>query len=360
VVVVVPGPGPVEDRARELGLDVLIVPQPESGVTGPAGFAAKLFSVFRLSRALRQQRARVAWIHSMVNPWQALAARLAGTLVLWHGHEPTVPGGRYAANLRRWLVRRLAHAVVFAGQSARRAWLGPRTTTDESVLPDGSPKTRPLDFGVLANPLDAATWSQLARREPTRPFPPGASDPVVILASGLYARKGADRLLRGVAAWGRCARIILIGEGRHSPEDRAFLADLERLIEDLPPGIEVHRPGPVSSVADYLAQAHVFASLSRSEVAPLLLIEAMASGVPVIVTDTGDQADMVGHGSRGLVVNDASDPLQVAAALQQVMEDWDGNMTQRCQKARAWAIGTHDPDGAADQARRILSQVLWC
>ncbi len=349
VVMIVPSEGEAARRARDAGLDVLVVCQPEVGLSSGSRLirlCRKVSGTLRLARVLRRERAEVAWIHGMVNLWLGCAAWLAGCRILWHGHELFPPGGARAVAIRRWVVGRLARVVVYAGESARRQWL--RSITCQ----------RARDAGVLPNPLASKLWSRLARHDPQRPAAPRAGKPVVVLASGLYIRKAPDRLLRAVAAWGRPARVILIGEAREGPEEQAFLQELEVQIEVLPPGVTVERPGPVADVVPLLDQAHLFVSLSRSEVAPLLLVEAMACGVPVVVSDTGEQAAMVGYGNHGWVVHDPGDPPGVAAVLQEVMDDPLGETALKCQRARAWALGIHDPQGVRDQAARLIRDVL--
>ncbi len=349
VLMIFPGEGEAARRARDAGLTVIVVPQPEDGIRG--GFALmslwhKVGSALRLSRVLRREHVRVAWIHGMANMWLGLSAWWAGARILWHGHELTVPGSPRSAAIRQWLVGRLAHTVVFAGESSRINW------TKNGTL------GRVQDGGVLANPLPREVWTRLATTEPQRPFPPGASDPVVILASGLYVRKGADRLLRGVADWGRAAHVILIGEGRSGAAEEAFWQDLNTIMANLPAGVSVELPGAVADVFPHLARAHVFVSLSRSEVAPLLLIEAMAAGVPVIVSDTGEQGPLVGWGDRGLVVKDPGSPRSVARTLQEFVQDAEGQTSIRCQKARAFALGMHDPEEAGAHALRLVNSAM--
>jgi SAM-dependent methyltransferase len=60
--------------------------------------------------------------------------------------------------------------------------------------------------------------------------------------------------------------------------------------------------GFVANPADLYARADVFLMLSRHEGLPLALLEAMASGLPVIATDTGGIGEVVRHGRDGLLL----------------------------------------------------------
>jgi glycosyltransferase involved in cell wall biosynthesis len=143
-----------------------------------------------------------------------------------------------------------------------------------------------------------------------------------------------------------------MGEGRVG--EKSFLEELQRLVGGLPPGVEVEWLGQVGAVRDVLKRCHVFASLSRAEQAPLLLVEAMALGVPVVVTDVGDQAAMVDYGRLGEVVSGDGKAEEVAGALQRIMDPLRESAGLREEAARAWALGNHDPGVLGQEAAKVV------
>ena len=64
----------------------------------------------------------------------------------------------------------------------------------------------------------------------------------------------------------------------------------------------VTRPWDPASEYRIYQQAHIFVLPSQSEGMSIALLEAMASGLPVIVTDTGGTDELVTEGVNGMVV----------------------------------------------------------
>jgi glycosyltransferase involved in cell wall biosynthesis len=124
-------------------------------------------------------------------------------------------------------------------------------------------------------------------------------------------------LLRAWAALGRSdVKLVIAGEG---PE----LAVLERLAEDLGARDSVQFFGTASRavVPGLFAGATVVVLPSRAdEGLPLVAIEAMASGRPLVATRSGGTAEIVTDGVDGILV-ERGDERGLASALHRVLDD---------------------------------------
>ena len=107
--------------------------------------------------------------------------------------------------------------------------------------------------------------------------------------------------------------LLLVGDGPL----RGTLMELARSL-----GLDsrVHFLGVRSDVPDILRALDVFALTSLSEAASLTLLEAMAAGVPVVVTAVGGNPELVRHGIDGLHVP-RGDAGATALALLQILGD---------------------------------------
>lgn len=117
----------------------------------------------------------------------------------------------------------------------------------------------------------------------------------------------------GIAAEFPDTDLLLVGDGPLRP-------DLEKLVADLGLTARVKFLGVRPDVADVLRAADVFGLTSVSEAASLTLLEAMATGLPVVVTAVGGNPEIVRAGVDGLLFP-RGDAGGCAAALRTLLAD---------------------------------------
>ena len=138
-----------------------------------------------------------------------------------------------------------------------------------------------------------------------------------VTVARLVPQKGIDVLIGALAqtAGPACGWMqTLVGDGpeREALELQVRQADLQKRVRFLG-----FRPDPQT----FLLQASVFVLPSRFEGMPNALLEAMAAGLAVVVTDASPgPLEVVKHGVNGLVVP-SDDPSALAAALDQLAAD---------------------------------------
>ena len=139
----------------------------------------------------------------------------------------------------------------------------------------------------------------------------------VLAVGNLIRLKGFDVLIEAVAR-ANCRdriRVCIVGDGA---EGDALLAQAASL------GVSAcfEFPGrlPVADMPGRFADADVFVLSSHSEGRPNVVVEALASGLPVISTNLEGVRDMVTDGDTGWLVA-AGDAEQLAAALDQANAD---------------------------------------
>jgi glycosyltransferase involved in cell wall biosynthesis len=167
-----------------------------------------------------------------------------------------------------------------------------RDLEDLASLPDGS-------VHALYNPVLPGGLPAGSEDRPDHPWLREAGGPPVVLSAGRLAKvKDFPTLIRAFARLRsqRPARLLVLGKGPEQPR-------LERLVRELGVGADVRFAGWIDNVHSYLRHASLFALSSTREGFCNVLLEALASGCPVVVTDCpGGPAEVLGDGRFGRLV----------------------------------------------------------
>ncbi len=161
------------------------------------------------------------------------------------------------------------------------------------------------------------------------PAPPD-SRPFRIVAVGLSLRKGTPYLVQAVARL-RVPDLELWLVG-------GIPADLGPLLRTAGVGFRDVGRLPHSALAEVYRAASVFVLPSIEEGLPQSVLEAMASGLPVILTPNTGGEDLIEHGREGLIVP-MRDPAAIADAILSLYEDEDRRRAMAAaaaERARAW------------------------
>jgi glycosyltransferase involved in cell wall biosynthesis len=153
---------------------------------------------------------------------------------------------------------------------------------------------------------------------------------------------------RRVADAHREARFAIVGEG-------PLRSSLERLIRDMRLTDRFTLCGFRSDVADFLSAIDYFVCSSLWEGGPLVVIEAMLLGKPVIATSVGLIPEVILTGRTGYLVT-PSDPKALADAILQAL-DSTRDRTLQARAARDCAMALTDPDSNARVFDDLIQQM---
>jgi glycosyltransferase involved in cell wall biosynthesis len=180
-------------------------------------------------------------------------------------------------------------------------------------IPDGR-------LTVVPNAVDAAGFAGGDRAAMRAELGIDGDRPVIALVGRIDEHKGQEEFVRAaplVRAAHPDALLLLVGST--AKDDVA--APVRDLIES--EGVEdvVRFTGYLHDMPALYAAIDVLAAPSRSEGFGLMLVEAMAAGVPIVATAVGAIPEVVGDGPALLVAPE--DPPALAAALNRVLDDRD-------------------------------------
>ena len=324
-------PGWMTERAEAAGIPVWITPQ-------RPGF--DLSWILRFARALRRERIDVLHSHEFaMNTFGATAALLARIPTVSTIHGPHWVADRPRRAFAYRMLRRFGVPIVAVSEHLAGFLVGglrlPRARVE--IVHNGIPPPRPAPHA------DAAARRAAARA--ALGIPPGL--PLVVAVGNLYAVKDHATLLRALARLPD-ARVAIAGRGEQE-------ASLRRLAAELGLCERVHLLGLRDDVETVLAAADLFVQPSRSEGLPLAVLEAMASGLPVVATRVGGIPEAVADGETGLLVP-PGDPAALATALARVLDAEDrGAAMGRAGRERAAEFSVAR---MADRYQQIYARLL--
>ncbi|HEY3730328.1 MAG TPA: glycosyltransferase [Steroidobacteraceae bacterium] len=276
------GPGQViaivpADQAAELAAPAGV------SVLGFAAGTRRVLNVLRAAvvvfRQIRRRRPDIVHVHSTF-----AGALLRPLLAIWRPRLPVIycPHGwaffRDQSSMSRSLARaiertwtRWCDAIVCVSRHERRAALRAGLSADKlHVIPNGLSRHRPtLDATAIA-------WPAGSRR---------------LLFVGRFDRqKGIDVLFAALERLGESVFAYIIGDSLHTQLDR------------IPPNARYVGWKHHSELEAYYASAEIIVMPSRWEGLPLVGLEAMRAGRPVIASEVGGIPELVEHGVTGLLV----------------------------------------------------------
>ncbi len=256
---------------------------------------------------------------------------------------------RWKVPLFRYLIRRPVAAV--ARHAARVLMLSPE---EEPILLGMG--ARPDRLRVVTNGVDPyfrETLSTEARLQLVRRFGLPMKGPPRMLFVGNHTRnKGLDVLLRAVKRM-ECPGVALVaGAIRSRQEHRALLDECEVSADD--PRIIFTDFVTKEELRALYQSVDVFVFPSRADTLPLVILEAMASGLPVVSTRVGGIPYEVTPETGVLV--EAGDPEALAAALTTLCAD-RALRVKMGDAGRERAISLFDWEASARRAVEIYETI---
>lgn len=201
-------------------------------------------------------------------------------------------------------------------------------------------------------PFRAATPESVDRLRETLGIP---AEALVLLSVGRFSPEKAHAgLLRAAAALQRrtgapAFRLVMVGNGPERERLKALCRELE--LTDL-----VVFAGTTADVSVYYSLADVFVLPSRSEGSPNALLEAMASGTPVVATAVGGVPEIVRSGDNGLLVP-ANDVNAMAGGIAELLSSPE--LRQSLGRSGGdWAALHHSPPEYAQSVLALYQDVV--
>lgn len=259
-----------------------------------------------LTYALRLRRlmkgARFDLVHAHVyasGAAAALASLGTGVPLVLTEHTEALWQGQRARTVSRFVYARARRIIVVSSAIRRRL-----------VKRDGVPTNL---ITVVPNAVSTVAGTVA----PPQGLPAELEEgPLVGVVARLQPEKGLDHFLKAAARVASLVpevRFIVAGDG-------PLRGELEALAKRIGVGESVHFLGFRSDAREVTRLLDMLVVPSLTEGSPLVVLEAMAAGVPVVASDVGGIPDQIRHEREGLLVP-PGDPKALEDALLCLLRD---------------------------------------
>ena len=323
--VAVPAPSPMADELRAAGATVHVVPMRRLTGSGGAGYwlgyaAAWPLTVVRLALLARRVKADIVHTNSLHSLYGWAAAAITRRPHVWQAREIVVQS-HAALQLERFLAQHFAVKVVCMSQAI-------------------ADQLDPANVEVVYETVDPAEFRpELAGRFRDRVGIPDDT-PLVGAVGRIDTWKGFDVLLDTFErAKRRRADLHLVVAGAPVTGKEQLAIDLATRATQLP---DVHWLGPRTDTPELFADLDLFV-LPSTEPEPygIVVVEALASGAPVVVTDAGGAPEIVARAAPGSGTTvPPGDAAALADAIVRIAPVTTGGATRRLRPPLQPAVTT--------------------
>lgn len=306
--------------------------------------------------------ARVMWF-STIGTRRArrrFADRDADTVVICHNDvvfgDVYVNHGNLVGSMRArghfWLrmVRNPVHLFTWARDGVRYA-RGPQqvivnlTAEEDRLLKETYPALRARTV-VIGNGVDVERFRPDAalRRATREALGLAASDIAVVFVGHEFDRKGLPLLVEAVAELPDRFHLVVVG-GTPDMVEAAASDCARRGVAD-----RVHFVGRQPDPRPYLVAGDVFALPSAYEAYPLVVLEALACGLPVVATPVGSVPDLIDDDNGRVVA-------RTVPAIRDALADLaDADRVASAARARETALA-HSWPRVTDEYLRLVDEI---
>jgi UDP-glucose:(heptosyl)LPS alpha-1,3-glucosyltransferase len=160
-------------------------------------------------------------------------------------------------------------------------------------------------------------------------------------------RKGADQCIRALASLERGSLLFV---------SRSPVSGYLRLAEELGVAGRVTFLGPTNQVEKVYAAADAFLLPTPYDAFAMVVSEAMAFGLPVVVSRHAGAAELIQRGENGLLLEDPRSVEELTRHMRYLADDRGGAAELGC--AARKTVGSMSWDSVARQTMRVYEEVL--
>ncbi len=282
---------------ERLGIPVHFLPQKENGTD--------YFSFLKVARILRREKTEVIHTHN-TQPFVdgTIAALLSGVKTIIHTDHARDFPDKYRYMVAEHLMSHFAYKVV-----------GVSEHTSENLI--HYEKISPKKILTIENGIDGSRFEiTIDKQKKRKELGIRETGPIIGLGVRLAEQKGITYLLQATPQVIKAfpdITLVIAGDGE-------LKEDLQKETRQLNIEQNVCFAGARLDIPDLLQLFDVYVLPSLWEGMPMVILEALAAGCPVLATDVGGVAKVIDNEVTGLLV-EPRNPEQLAISILRILSD---------------------------------------
>ena len=180
---------------------------------------------------------------------------------------------------------------------------------------------------------------------------------IIAMISALDPRKGHTLLIKAaqnVIKHGVDTHFLIVGD--HPKNQTKYKNHLIKLVDELGLNDHITFTGYQNDIHKILNSIELLIQPSVTDAGPLVPLESMSCGIPVIATDVGGNPEEILHGHTGLIIP-PDDPLVLSQSIVKLLQDKDLMLKMR-HNARKWTKTKFDSRLLTDTIENIYDEIL--
>ncbi|NQT22672.1 MAG: glycosyltransferase [Candidatus Omnitrophica bacterium] len=260
---------------------------------------------FKMAEMIKKKKIDILHTHNQRPQFYgSLAAKISGTILIHTRHGRDEFENRKSVFLSRFFTV-FADKVVPVSEDIRRS----------AITAERVPQNK---FNVIRNGIDAGKFANVtvSQEKLRESLEVGLDDSLIGIVARLEKVKNhkllMDAFKKVIAIKLKC-KLLIIGDGALKNELVRYANMIGIIRNTLFLGLR-------EDIPELLSVLDVFALTSFSEGISLVLLEAMASGKPIVATDVGGNSELIENGINGFLVS-SGDVEAVAASILKILND---------------------------------------
>lgn len=274
---------------------------------------------------------------------QTIFLALSGLLAKKFLHKPYIVYGRGSDVYFSWRFKNLISKPILKNADAVIALTGDMKREIQSICN--------RDVFVIPNGIDLERFENLSK-EDLRSKLEIKEENIILFVGTLRPVKGMKYLIEAmktITDKNKNSRLFIVGDG----EERKCLENLVRTL-NIERYVTFIGKIPNDEIPKYMAASDVFVLPSLSEGFPVTVVEAMASGLPIVATTVRGLPEIIENDENGFLV-EPKNPKRIAEKVLLLLED--NELRKRISGKNKEQSKSFSWDNTVDSLEKIYKQI---